>query len=316
MGTVTPNISIYVPAAGETNYDASFAAGMVNIDQHDHSGGPNKGVPIASSGLADGSVTYSKLASDVADTTTGIGTSGSLGANQLSILGLLQNIYKLATASGFISKDGSLAHARTITGTSGQIDVTNGDGVGGDPVISIDPVYIANAGSLIKLQTLTASASSTLNFVSQISSTYQSYFVVVENLTFVASTGYLQIKFSTDNGATWLNSGYQGGCQTFPCNQTPTNGTNSNSAGFGSQLIPLLSQGSSSQANGNVYLFGVGSALQPTLNGNFTTGSPSGTMYNEICCGGNTSTGVNAIRFYPSTGTFGSGTITLYGIKQ
>ena len=61
MGVVTPNISIYIPSAGETNYDAPFSAGMVNIDQHDHTGGPNKGVPIGTGGIADGSVTFAKL---------------------------------------------------------------------------------------------------------------------------------------------------------------------------------------------------------------------------------------------------------------
>jgi hypothetical protein len=61
MGVVTPNMAIYIPSAGETNYDAPFSAGMVNIDQHDHTGGPNKGVQIGSSGIADGSVTFAKL---------------------------------------------------------------------------------------------------------------------------------------------------------------------------------------------------------------------------------------------------------------
>ena len=45
MGTITPNIGIFIPADGEQNYGSSFAAGMVNVDQHDHSGGPNKGPP-------------------------------------------------------------------------------------------------------------------------------------------------------------------------------------------------------------------------------------------------------------------------------
>lgn len=141
MGTVTPNIGIYIPTAGETNYDAPFASGMVNIDQHDHSGGPNKGVPIASSGLASGAVTFDKLNANVADNATGIGTSGSLGANQLSILGLLKNIYQIATATGFIAKNGSLATARTILGTTDQITVTNGAGVAGDPVLSFPNTF-------------------------------------------------------------------------------------------------------------------------------------------------------------------------------
>lgn len=144
MGTTTPNISIYIPAAGETNYDAAFAAGMVNIDQHDHSGGPTKGVPIATSGLADGSVTYNKLNANVADTATGIGTPGSLGANQLTMLGLLKNIYQLATVAGFLVKDGSVAFARTLQQTANQILISNPTGAGGDPVFSLPSTIYTN----------------------------------------------------------------------------------------------------------------------------------------------------------------------------
>lgn len=144
MGQVTPNIGIYTPAAGETNYDASFAAGMQNIDQHDHSGGPNKGVPIGTSGVADGSITYPKLNANVADNTTGIGTNTGPLANQLIILGLLKNIFQLVATSGFISKDGSLAHARTLQPTANQTTMTNGDGVAGDPVFGLASTIYTN----------------------------------------------------------------------------------------------------------------------------------------------------------------------------
>lgn len=140
MGQITPNIGIYIPAAGETNYDASFAAGMINIDQHDHSGGPNKGVPITTSGIADGSITYNKLNANVADNLTGIGTAGALGPNQLSILGLLKSIFQLVATNGFISKDGTNAHARTFQPTAGQIAITNPAGVAGDPTFSLAPI--------------------------------------------------------------------------------------------------------------------------------------------------------------------------------
>lgn len=154
MGTTTPNISIYIPAAGETNYDAAFASGMVNIDQHDHSGGPTKGVPIANSGIADGAVTYNKLAANVADNTTGIGTAGAAGANQLSILGLLKSLFQIAFGSnGLLVKNGTAALARIITGTANQIAVANGDGVAGNPILSfpanttntLQAAFLANA---------------------------------------------------------------------------------------------------------------------------------------------------------------------------
>lgn len=62
MGTTTPNISIYVPAAGETNYDQAFLAGMLNVDKHDHTGGPTNGVVLGGASIANGSITNAKLA--------------------------------------------------------------------------------------------------------------------------------------------------------------------------------------------------------------------------------------------------------------
>lgn len=140
MGFVTPNMGIYIPAAGETNYDASFAAGMINIDQHDHSGGPNKGVQLAASGLADGSVTFEKLNADVVDTATGLGVSIT-EPNKLQTTGLLKSIYQIATTNGFIAKNNTAAAARTLTGTTDQIDITNGDGTTGNPVFSLAPNF-------------------------------------------------------------------------------------------------------------------------------------------------------------------------------
>ena len=57
MGTTTPNISIYVPAAGETNYDQAFLAGMLNVDAHNHTGGPDNGVILGNASLATPYVT-------------------------------------------------------------------------------------------------------------------------------------------------------------------------------------------------------------------------------------------------------------------
>ena len=150
MGTQTPNIGIYIPAAGETNYDQSFASGMVNIDQHDHSGGPNKGMPIATNGLGAFSVTFDKLNANVVDPTTGVGVSGAL-PNQIVMLDPLKSIFQLAPASGFLTIDGTIAHARTFQ-NSASVTWTNADGVGGDPsasvnIAGISPVTVPNGGT-------------------------------------------------------------------------------------------------------------------------------------------------------------------------
>lgn len=141
MGQTTPNMSIYIPAAGETNYDQSFAAGMFNIDQHDHTGGPTKGVPITTGGIADGSVTYAKLNPNVVDTTTGLGTHGGGLANQITTTGTLLALAGLA-GNGLISKNGTVLAGRTVMGTANQVAVTNGDGIAGNPTIALtNPIY-------------------------------------------------------------------------------------------------------------------------------------------------------------------------------
>lgn len=121
MGSRTPFIGIYIPAAGETNYDQSFASGMNNIDNHDHSGATNKGVPINSSGLSDGSVTYKKLNTDVADTNSGIGFNPLL-PNQLQMQGILNNLYVmgLGAALGFVTRNGNAVATRNFINGKGM----------------------------------------------------------------------------------------------------------------------------------------------------------------------------------------------------
>lgn len=144
MGQITPNMSIYIPTAGETNYEAPFASGMVNIDQHDHTGGPNKGVPIGTSGIADGSITYSKLNANVVDTTAGLGTLGGGLANQITTTGFLNSVATLATATGILAKNGTAVAARTITGVANQTTVTNGDGSAGNPTIGLAATLLSS----------------------------------------------------------------------------------------------------------------------------------------------------------------------------
>jgi hypothetical protein len=154
MGVFTPNIGLYIPGPGETNFNDAFASGMINLDQHDHSGGPNKGLPISSTGLADFSVTYDKLNSNVADVTTGIGVNSATGfQNQLQLLGVLRNIYALSLASGtgFLSINGSTIAGRTFQNSS-TATWTNPDGIAGNPSVAfniagISPVTVPNGGT-------------------------------------------------------------------------------------------------------------------------------------------------------------------------
>lgn len=65
MGTRTPNMSIYTPTSGEDLYGRSFAVGLLNIDAHNHSGAPDNGVQIGTSGIEDGAITPEKLSNQI-----------------------------------------------------------------------------------------------------------------------------------------------------------------------------------------------------------------------------------------------------------
>ena len=144
MGNITPNISIYVPVAGEQNYDQAFAAGMVNIDQHDHTGGPNKGLPITTSGIGAGAIDYTKLNANVADAATGVqagGGAGALGNNQIATIGILKNLYQNADVAGFFAKTGvGTVRARTFTFNANQLLITNPSGIAGNPNFSLSAI--------------------------------------------------------------------------------------------------------------------------------------------------------------------------------
>lgn len=140
MGTTTPNIGLYIPADGETNYGTAFANGMLNLDTHDHSGAPTKGVPLSASGLANGSVTAAKLNSNVL--VSGGGLEFGAG-NAIEVAGILAPIFNLGSNGLIARTSASTAAARTIQGTTDVIDVTAGNGVSGDPTINLSANFFA-----------------------------------------------------------------------------------------------------------------------------------------------------------------------------
>lgn len=77
MGTRTPNMSVYRPATGEEAYSAAFAAGLDNIDTHDHSGAPNNGVQIGTNGIQDGAITPAKLSEQILNSITATTTNST-----------------------------------------------------------------------------------------------------------------------------------------------------------------------------------------------------------------------------------------------
>ena len=180
MGTVTPNIAIFIPAAGETNYSESFEAGMVNIDQHDHTGGPNKGVQIGNGSIADFSITYEKLNDNVVDTSTGLNLN-TLLPNQIQIIGLLKNIHALSIpptgpSIGFLAVNGMLANARSFDDST-TIEWTNRTGVSANPKAELkSTVTTSVAGTTNQIDATAAGGVQTLSLSANVVNAGQSAF--------------------------------------------------------------------------------------------------------------------------------------------
>lgn len=148
MGTTTPNMSIYIPTAGETNFSASFAVGMNNIDNHDHTGGPTKGKQLGASSIAPGSITGTQLNSSVVKPNSAVVLDGSPA--QLHGAGILDALSQNGTNGIICQTSASTMASRTLTpGASSAITISAGNGVSGNPTIDLaDPCPINNITSI------------------------------------------------------------------------------------------------------------------------------------------------------------------------
>lgn len=172
------------------------------------------------------------------------------------------------------------------------------------------PFWRSDVG-MTKIATVTASASATLTFTSSdITSSYTRYFIKITQLVSSAGTG-LRVAFSTNNGSSYITSGYQS-CGFRNAYNTATL---SRTSGIAIAGLTLLSN-STDTLNGFMFFF-AGTGIQSAYVGRGSSyASTGGVMTNHFWGGSNAATGVNNIQFSMSSGTFTTGSITLYGINS
>lgn len=225
------------------------------------------------------------------------------------------NASTMATTDGIVFYDGT-SLVTTSAGTAAQVLTSNGAGVA--------PTFqaaggAATSGNLVLLSNQTASASSSISFTSLLSSTYDEYVFDVYGVTTSGGNNIIWIQLSTDNGSTWLNT-------TYYTNGIVTNGDGSsggysfpNTTGF--ELTDRFPNGSTVSYLTYLRLYNVNSSslykqfiAQSTASGNIYSGNTlcfinlSGVVQNTSV--------VNAVKFFPGTGNFATGTFKLFGVVK
>lgn len=166
------------------------------------------------------------------------------------------------------------------------------------------------AGTLpgvVKLGSVTASASATLDFNSLISATYDSYTMILKNLTFNTSTTDLWLRTSTDNGST-----FDAGANNY------TFGTSGALSTSDTKIV--LNDSGLSGLNASDGISGKIDFINPLNSANYKPffweifSRDGSTIYRDSGCGVRGATAdIDAIRLLPDTGTITSGEVDFYG---
>lgn len=213
-----------------------------------------------------------------------------------------------SSAGKILRADGTNWAASTATypntaGTSGNILTSDGTNWN-----SQSPA--GQGASLVFLQSQTASASASITFTSTyITATYNNYILMISN--YVGSAGVdVEMTVSTNNGSTYVNSGYQAGLSYQAYNATSF----TNDASTTYFIIQRNSAANTVPCSCFVHLSNV-------TNGNDMSISGHGSIYNSgaayaIISGQVTTGSVNNIKIAPFSGTITTGTFTLYGVRE
>lgn len=316
------NLNAAVPATGELGYDSTNK--RVRVGDGSTSGGiilPNS-IDIQGQNFlsADASgtntitmtvapvpaayVKYQRFVFKAAATNTG---SATININSLGA----KTIKKRTTSGVAVLTGGEIqsggVYAVVYDGTDMQLE---------------EDTSAAGSSDFVKIVTLTASTSSTLDFTSSHfdNTTYSGYYFEINKLLLSAANN-LWARFSTDGGSTfqasnsdyyWRRTRSDGATDTTVIGGTLTErqrieiATNNTGAPIYTGSVDLYGAVNTSNNDTHVKwdLFdhpAGGSAFTLGWGGKFDTGFSSGA--------------VNGLRFLPSAGTFTSGTITMYGRK-
>ena len=198
-------------------------------------------------------------------------------------------------------------------GTNTQVIQTNGSAV-----LS----WVANAsstGSLVFLDSKTASASPTLDFDDVFSATYDNYLIVVENLIAATDDVEFNAVLSTDSGSTYASSGYKGGAVgRFPVDLSNFGAYSTTDIIFtDNDTLDKLGNASGETIGITLTMYKPFDAtVVTTWSGHGMYTAASGKIGNGYYGGSLAASEVDSIRFIMSSGNITSGTVKIYGIAN
>lgn len=269
--------TITTALTGLTNHNVLVGAGTSTITKVAPSA--TSGVPLISQGSSS-------------DPTFGTAVVGGGGTGATSF-----TAYSVVCAG--TTSTGAFQNVSGV-GTSGQVLTSNGAGA--------LPTWQASAasGSLILLNTQTASNSANITFNSTyITSTYKTYVLVFDKI--VAATGStFKMLVSTDNGSTYKSTGYLSGNWFLSYNSATVQNQNATT------FFQLWTGSVSSQNSGTLWMYNFGQADLPAIQGDFWIGG----TYWQKTVGNNSNTGINNIQLLFDSGNISSGIFSLYGVTQ
>jgi hypothetical protein len=199
-------------------------------------------------------------------------------------------------------------------GTSGNAAVWNADGD------VVDGGVVPSAGGLIFIESQDASASTTLDFTSFNASLYDSYVFKFMNILTGADAGRLEVRTSTNGGSTY-DSGASDYTYAYQTSEHTSGDTTGGNGSIGNTSIQVISNIGTAAgefgASGTLNVHGAHLAAKTVITFDSVHQNFAGAIISQT--GGGTrqsAADVDAIRFLNVAGTFASGTITMYGLRN
>ena len=194
---------------------------------------------------------------------------------------------------------------------SGSAVITNG-------AIPQSTLRSSNVG-LTLISTQTASSSATINFDSSVITTdYESYVVIINNIRPVTDQATLRMRWSNDNGSSFLSENY-GARHSGGKTQTgaDSSGSSSNAAYYDHAFYMNNAAGKGSSFEFRFNNLTVSGGGHKNFFGNWVTDYSDDTNYYGGDINGlviKNSSVVNYIQFYMASGNITAGTFKLYGL--